>query len=56
MYEYKVLTLVKDLEKELNQYAKEGWRLVSAMPSSASGYFHAVLEREVDHNTTNKQA
>ena len=30
MYEYKVLTLtLRELEKTLNQYAKEGWRLAA---------------------------
>ena len=28
MYEYKVLTLtLREMEKSLNQHAKEGWRL-----------------------------
>ena len=38
MYEYKVLTLtVKESENILNQYAKEGWRLVTASPNNAIG-------------------
>lgn len=49
MYEYKVLTLtVKESEKTLNQYAKEGWRLVTASPNAAMGFgLVMTLERKV---------
>ena len=34
MYEYKILNAgVKEAEKLLNEYGKEGWRLVSATPN-----------------------
>lgn len=48
MYEYKVLTLsVKECEKTLNQYAKEGWRLVTMTPNIAMGMgVIATLERK----------
>lgn len=38
MYEYKILNAsVKESEKMLNQYAKEGWRLVTASPNIGIG-------------------
>lgn len=48
MYEYKVLTLgVKELEKTLNRYAQEGWRLVTVSPNMAMGMGVVVtLERK----------
>lgn len=52
MYEYKVLTVtVKEYEKMLNQYAKEGWRLVTAAPNIGIGVglvgLVMTLERKV---------
>lgn len=54
MYEYKVLTLnVKESEKTLNQFAKEGWRLVTASPNIAMGVgligLVTTLERKVEN-------
>lgn len=48
MYEYKVLILkVKECEDTLNQFAKDGWRLITMVPNSAMGYgVVATLERE----------
>ena len=55
MYEYKVLnTSVKKAEQTLNQYAKEGWRLVNALPNSGvlAGLVGMVytLERKAGEN------
>ncbi len=52
MYEYKVLTVtVKEYEKTLNRYAKEGWRLVTATPNTGIGVglvgLVITLERKV---------
>lgn len=49
MYEYKVLTLgVREMEKTLNQYAKEGWRLAAQSPNQAMGAGVVLtLERKV---------
>lgn len=49
MYEYKVLTVtVKESEKVLNQFAKEGWRLVTASPNAAMGFGLVVtMERKI---------
>lgn len=49
MYEYKVLVLgVKECEKEFNQAAKDGWRLVTMVPNQVKGYgVIATLERKV---------
>lgn len=34
MYEYKVITLtnIKELESNINEYAKKGWKVVSIFP------------------------
>lgn len=50
MYEYKVLVLgVKECEKEFNQAAKDGWRLVTMVPNQVKGYgVIATLERKVE--------
>ena len=53
MYEYKVLNAsVKEAEKALNQYAKEGWRLVTASPNIAVAVglvgMVCTLERKVE--------
>ena len=48
MYEYKVLSLtVREMEKTLNQYAKEGWGLgAQSLNSSGGGVGGAVGTRE----------
>ena len=48
MYEYKVLTPnVRELEKTLNRYAQEGWRLATVSPNMAMGMgVVATLERK----------
>lgn len=48
MYEYKVLTMgVKEMEKTLNQWAKEGWCLATVSPNMAMGMGVVVtLERK----------
>ena len=49
MYEYKVLTLgVREMEKTLNQYGREGWRLAAQSPNQAMGMGVVVtLERKI---------
>lgn len=48
MYEYKVETYkVKAAEKEMNQLAAEGWRVISVSPNEAVGFGLVVIyERE----------
>ena len=53
MYEYKVLNVsVKEAEKALNQYAKEGWRLTAALPNTSMGVglvgMVYTLERKIE--------
>ena len=49
MFEYKVETYkVKELEKELNSLAKQGWRVIAVTPNIAMGYGIIVTyERQV---------
>ncbi len=49
MYEYKVLTMgVREMEKVLNQLAREGWRLAAQSPNMAMGMGVIVtLERKI---------
>ncbi len=51
-YEYKVLRLnVKDCEQQLNQFAKDGWRLAAMVSDTAKGLISGglilTLEREI---------
>jgi len=48
-YEYKVvITKVKKAEGIMNQYAKEGWRVVATSPNQAFGFGLVItFEREV---------
>jgi hypothetical protein len=52
MYEYKVLSLtVREMEKTLNQYAKEGWRLAAQSLNISVGVVVGAvvtLERKVE--------
>lgn len=50
MYEYKVETYkVKYAEKEMNELAKEGWRVVAVTPNEAMGFGVVVTyERKMD--------
>lgn len=52
MYEYKVLTLtLREMEKTLNQYAREGWRLAArSLNISLGAVVGAVvtLERKME--------
>lgn len=50
MYEYKVLTSgVQQLEKALNEAAKEGWRPAQMAPNHALGMgMVVILERAVE--------
>ena len=57
MYEYKILSAsVKEAEKTLNQYAKEGWRLVTTLPNIGIGVgltgLVCTLERKVGEGLT----
>ena len=49
MFEYKVeIYKVKELEKELNSLAKQGWRVIAVTPNLAMGYGIIVTyERQV---------
>ena len=49
MFEYKVENYkVKELEKELNSLAKQGWRVIAVTPNIAMGYGIIVTyERQV---------
>nr|WP_326177093.1 DUF4177 domain-containing protein [uncultured Oscillibacter sp.] len=51
MYEYKVLSLtLREMEKTLNQYAKEGWRLAAQSLNISVGVVVGAvvtLERKV---------
>ena len=49
MYEYKVIDVTfKNLEKEFNEYAKEGWRVIATAPNTIRGNsLLATLERKV---------
>ncbi len=49
MFEYKVeIYKVKELEKELNSLAKQGWRVIAVTPNLAMGYGVIVTyERQV---------
>ncbi len=49
MFEYKVeIYKVKELEKELNSLAKQGWRVIAVTPNIAMGYGIIVTyERQV---------
>lgn len=49
MYEYKVLELsVRKCEEQLNEAAKQGWRLVTMVPNPANGFgVVATLEKKV---------
>ena len=48
MYEYKVIkVVVKNAEKEMNELAKQGWRVIEVSPDIARGMGLIVtLERE----------
>lgn len=48
MYEYKVETSrVNDAEYLMNQYAKEGWRVIEVSPNIGMGYGMVItFERE----------
>lgn len=50
MYEYKVLVLtVKQTESQLNDLAKDGWRLVTMVPNNAIGMgVVATMERKIE--------
>ena len=52
MYEYKLIkTRVDYAEEEMNQLAKDGWRVINASPNIARGYgLVIILEREVENN------
>lgn len=51
MYEYKVLTLtLREMEKSLNQHAKEGWRLAAQSLNMSVGVVVGAivtLERKI---------
>lgn len=36
----------KDFETELNQYAREGWHVVTSSIMSSSTFFKVILERD----------
>ncbi len=48
MFEYKVIkSRVDNAEKEINELAKDGWRVVNASPNIAAGYgLVIILEKE----------
>ena len=48
MYEYKVIkSVVKSAEKEMNELAKQGWRVVAVSPDIARGMGLVItLEKE----------
>ena len=48
MYEYKIIkSVVKSAEKEINELAKEGWRVIEVSPDIARGMGLIItLERE----------
>ena len=48
MYEYKVIkVVVKNAEKEMNELAKQGWRVVAVSPDIARGMGLVItLEKE----------
>ena len=51
MVEYKVIkTRVDYAEGELNELAKQGWRVVTTSPNIARGYgLVIILEKELDN-------
>ena len=48
MYEYKIIkSVVKSAEKEINELAKQGWRVIEVSPDIARGMVLIItLERE----------
>ena len=48
MFEYKVIkTKVDNAEREINELAKDGWRVINASPNIAMGYgLVIILEKE----------
>ena len=57
MFEYKVEEYkVRNAEKEMNELAKDGWRVVSVSPNIAVGYGVVVTyEREIQPDSPQNQ-